>query len=153
MSTSPTSSSAARRTTATRCPNEVEACRKYLLRQIELIDPKLIVTLGRYSLAWFFPRDSISKVHGHAAASWDGATSIHMYHPAAALHAGNLRKVIEEDFAQIPAALEKARESQAVAVSAARSSPPPSRGGSSSYHGRERCGSSPWAAWGRSART
>ncbi len=99
-------------------PNEVEACRKYLLRQIELIRPHLIVTLGRFSLAWFFPRDSIGKAHGKLR-RLGNQHLYHVYHPAAALHAGNLRKVIQEDFARIPAALEKARESQAAAVNAA----------------------------------
>jgi uracil-DNA glycosylase family 4 len=96
-------------------PNEVEACRKYLLRQIELIRPRLIVTLGRFSLAWFFPRDSIGKAHGQLR-RLGNQYLYHVYHPAAALHAGNLRKVIQEDFARIPAALEKARESQAAAM-------------------------------------
>lgn len=91
-------------------PTEIEACRKYLRRQIELIKPRLIVTLGRYSLAWFFPRDSIGKVHGQVRVR-DGTYFLHMYHPAAALHAGNMRRVIEEDFRKIPAALEKARQS------------------------------------------
>jgi len=89
-------------------PNEVEACRPYLLRQIELINPRLIVTLGRFSLAWFFPRDSIGKVHG-SLRRLGNRCFFHVYHPAAALHAGNLRKVIQDDFAKIPAALEKAR--------------------------------------------
>ena len=96
-------------------PTEVEACRKYLLRQIELIRPKLIVTLGRFSLAWFFPKDSISRAHGQLRKLGD-QYYYHLYHPAAALHAGNLRKVIQEDFSRIPAALAKARESEAVAV-------------------------------------
>jgi DNA polymerase len=96
-------------------PNEVEACRKYLLRQIELINPKLIVTLGRFSLAWFFPNDRIGKVRGQLRRLGD-RHFYHVYHPAAALHAGNLRKVIQEDFSRIPAALAKARESEAVAV-------------------------------------
>jgi DNA polymerase len=99
-------------------PNEVEACRKYLLRQIELIRPRLIVTLGRFSLAWFFPRDSIGKVHGQLRRLGD-QHFYHVYHPAAALHAGNLRKVIQEDFARIPAALAKARDAEAVAVAVA----------------------------------
>ncbi len=99
-------------------PNEVEACRKYLLRQIELIRPRLIVTLGRFSLAWFFPRDSIGKAHGQLR-RLGNQYLYHLYHPAAALHAGNLRKVIQEDFARIPAALEKARESQAAAMAVA----------------------------------
>jgi len=97
-------------------PAEIEACRKYLRLQIEKIDPKLIVTLGRYSLAWFFPRDSISKVHGHLRRQ-NSMHYLHMYHPAAALHAGNLRKTIEDDFRRIPQALEKIRRvEQPVAV-------------------------------------
>jgi len=99
-------------------PNEIEACRKYLLRQIELINPTLIVTLGRFSLAWFFPRDSIGKVHGSLRRLAD-RHFYHLYHPAAALHAGNLRQTIKEDFSRIPAALQKARDSQPVAVGAA----------------------------------
>jgi DNA polymerase len=67
------------------------------------------VSLGRYSLAWFFPRDAISKVHGQAKVR-DGVYFIPMYHPAAALHAGNMRKVIEEDFLKIPAVLKRARQ-------------------------------------------
>jgi DNA polymerase len=90
-------------------PGEIDACRKHLQRQIELIQPKIIVSLGRYSLAWFSPRDAISKVHGQAKVK-DGVYFIPMYHPAAALHAGNMRKVIEEDFRKIPAVLERARE-------------------------------------------
>jgi len=89
-------------------PSEIEACRKYLQNQIELIRPRVIVTLGRYSLAWFFPKDTISKVHGHIRQR-DGIFFLHMYHPAAALHAGNLRKTILEDFKRVPEALEKAR--------------------------------------------
>lgn len=99
-------------------PNEVDACRKYLLRQIELIDPKLIVTLGRFSLSWFFPRDAISKVHGHLR-RLNGRHFMHMYHPAAALHAGNMRKVIQEDFLKLPAALEKVREATPALVTVA----------------------------------
>jgi DNA polymerase len=90
-------------------PGEIDACRKHLQRQIELIQPRIIVSLGRYSLAWFFPREAISKVHGQAKVR-DGVYFIPMYHPAAALHAGNMRKVIEEDFRKIPAVLERARE-------------------------------------------
>lgn len=93
-------------------PIEIEACRGYLRQQIDIIKPKLIVTLGRYSLAWFFPRDSISKVHG-VARERDGVFFMHMYHPAAALHAGNLRQTIVDDFRKIPGVLARARESAA----------------------------------------
>lgn len=108
-------------------PNEVEACRKYLLRQIEIIDPKLIVTLGRFSMAWFFPKDSISKVRG-TLRKLGNRHYYHVYHPAAALHAGNLRKVIQEDFSRIPAALARVRESQLVAVGAAAAAEPVAQG-------------------------
>ena len=90
-------------------PVEIDACRAYLQRQIEFIRPKLIVTLGRYSLAWFFPRDSISKVHGRLREQ-DGTHFLNMYHPAAALHAGNLRKVIVDDFQKIREALDQVRK-------------------------------------------
>jgi DNA polymerase len=97
-------------------PAEVEACKKHLDQQLELIKPKLLVTLGRYSLSWFFPRDSISKVHGHLRRQ-NGSYFLHMYHPAAALHAGNLRKTIEDDFRKIPQALAKISQAeQPVAV-------------------------------------
>ena len=90
-------------------PVEIEACRKYLDRQIDMIRPRVLVTLGRYSLAWFFPRDTISRVHGQIRER-DGIQFLHLYHPAAALHAGGLRKVIEDEFRRIPAALERARQ-------------------------------------------
>ncbi|MCH7483792.1 MAG: uracil-DNA glycosylase [Chloroflexi bacterium] len=98
-------------------PEEVDACRPYLLRQIELIDPTLIVTLGRFSLSWFFPRDSIGKVRG-SLRQMGGRHYYHVYHPAAALHNGNLRQVILDDFAKIPLTLEKIREGQPVAAAA-----------------------------------
>ena len=91
-------------------PGEIEACEKYLKRQIELIKPKVIVSLGRFSLVWFFPGDKISKGHGQVKVK-DGTYFIPIYHPAAALHAGNMRKVIEEDFKKIPAVLERASAS------------------------------------------
>ena len=90
-------------------PAEIEACRKYLQRQIELIKPRLIVTLGRYSLAWFFPKEAIGKVHGQLKGK-DDLHVLPMYHPAAALHAANMRRVIEEDFRKIPAVLEQAKQ-------------------------------------------
>jgi uracil-DNA glycosylase family 4 len=90
-------------------PTEVKACRRWLNRQIELINPRVIVTLGRYSLAQFFPGDAIGKAHGKARTK-DGIIYFSMYHPAAALHQGNLRKVITEDMLKIPPLLVQARE-------------------------------------------
>ena len=87
-------------------PDEISACRKWLDRQIELIKPKVIVTLGRYSMARYFPGGSISKLHGTSRLS-DGITYFAMYHPAAALHQGSLRKVLMEDMLKIPPLLER----------------------------------------------
>ena len=88
-------------------PDEIGACRKWLDRQMELIKPKMIVTLGRYSMARFFPGATISKVHGTARTS-EGVTYFAMYHPAAALHQGSLRGVIMEDMLKIPSFLTQA---------------------------------------------
>jgi DNA polymerase len=78
-------------------PVEMEACAPYLDRQIELINPKVIVTLGRFSMAKFFPGAKISAIHGQAKKVND-RTVVAMFHPAAALHQPALRQAIEEDF-------------------------------------------------------
>lgn len=80
---------------------ELEACGDYLERQIQSINPKVIVTLGRFSMARFLPNAKISAVHGQAV-QIRGRLIVPMYHPAAALHQGSLRPVIERDFAQLP---------------------------------------------------
>ena len=82
-------------------PEEVDSCKPYLDTQIDLISPKLIVTLGRHSMSWFFPGYAISKVHGKPRL-WNGITMCPMYHPAAALHNPNLRSVIQNDFKELP---------------------------------------------------
>lgn len=87
-------------------PREIEACRTWLDRQIEIIRPKVIVTLGRYSLARYFPNEGISKVHGKARKVGD-FVCYPMYHPAAALHQNSLRQMIEADMLQIPRVLDQ----------------------------------------------
>ena len=89
-------------------PGEILACRKWLERQIELIHPKMIVTLGRYSMAMFFPGKSISKIHG-TAQKRDNVIYYAMYHPAAGLHQQSLRHAIEEDMLKIPQLLAQAK--------------------------------------------
>ena len=81
-------------------PGEIQACSKWLDRQVELLQPKIIVTLGRYSMARYFPNQSISKIHGKAKKE-NNVILFPMYHPAAALHQGSLRKVIEADMLNI----------------------------------------------------
>jgi DNA polymerase len=88
-------------------PSEMRACRKWLDRQIELIQPKVVVTLGRYSLAQFFPGDAIGKVRGTARRK-QGQIYFAMYHPAAALHQQSLRRIIQEDMLKIPSLLAEA---------------------------------------------
>ena len=85
-------------------PTEISACRNWLNRQIELISPKIIVTLGRYSMDMFFPGKSISKIHG-TAQKRDGVIYFAMYHPAAALHQQSLREVLEADIRKLPSLL------------------------------------------------
>ena len=88
-------------------PSEIHNCRKWLERQIELICPKMIVTLGRYSMAMFFPDKSISKIHGTAQKRGD-VIYYAMYHPAAALHQQSLHQAIETDMLKIPSLLAQA---------------------------------------------
>ena len=82
-------------------PDEIQACCRWLDRQIELIQPSMIITLGRYSLMRYFPRENISKVHGKPRREGD-VVYYPMYHPAAALHQGKLRQVIQADMIRIP---------------------------------------------------
>jgi len=82
-------------------PEEIEACRLYLDRQVKLLRPKVIVTLGRYSMARAFPNAKISQIHGQPR-KMGSVLYIPMYHPAAALHQPSLRRTIEDDFRKIP---------------------------------------------------
>jgi uracil-DNA glycosylase family 4 len=88
-------------------PQEIEACNQYLERQIHAINPKVIVTLGRYSMNRFLPNAKISDIHGQAM-NVKGRLVVAMYHPAAALHQRSLRPVIEKDFSQLPDLITKA---------------------------------------------
>ncbi len=82
-------------------PDELAACDDYLERQIRIINPKVIVTLGRYSMAKFLPNAKISVVHG--TPKWvNGRLIVPMYHPAAALHQGSLKPHVEADFKRLP---------------------------------------------------
>ena len=90
-------------------PVEIESCRKWLDRQIDIINPQMIITLGRYSLARYFPSESIGKVHGKPR-KLGGVIYYPMYHPAAALHQGSLRRMIEADMLRIPQILTQSRD-------------------------------------------
>lgn len=87
-------------------PEEIEAFKPFLKQQIEIIQPKLIVFLGRHSMNVFLPELRISEAHGRAFKR-DGNVYMPLYHPAAALYNGGMRKTLLEDFAGIPRLLKK----------------------------------------------
>jgi len=92
-------------------PSEISNCRHWLDSQIEIIKPRMIVTLGRYSMARYFPGKSISKIHG-TAQKQEGVIYYAMYHPAAALHQTSLKLAIEADMLKIPKLLAEANRVQ-----------------------------------------
>lgn len=87
-------------------PEEIAACQGFLRAQIALIQPKLIVCLGRHSMNYFLPGLKISHVHGQPK-RLGNQVYLPLYHPAAALHNGSLRSTLEEDFQRIPAIMNK----------------------------------------------
>ncbi len=96
-------------------PEEIEAYKPYLDGIIRIISPKLVVTLGRFSMGKFLPSALISRVHGRAfSVNFDGldVVVVPMYHPAAALRNGDIMVKIREDFLGLPAILEKARSAK-----------------------------------------
>ncbi len=97
-------------------PDEIKACKPLLDRQLELIQPKLVVTLGRFSMARAFPKARISRIHGRPR-KIGGVLYYPMYHPAAALHQPSLRSTIKEDMLRIPELLQQ--------VAQIAESPPP----------------------------
>ncbi|MBM3231099.1 uracil-DNA glycosylase [Candidatus Peregrinibacteria bacterium] len=96
-------------------PEEKEQCMPWLKLEIALIKPKVIVPLGRHSLGHFFTKMSISTAHGNAqklthstgSGQTDDVTIFPIYHPAAALHNGNLRQALFDDFQNLKKHLEE----------------------------------------------
>jgi len=90
-------------------PEELEACNPYLEKQLQIINPKVIVTLGRYSMARFIPQAKISEIHGQPV-NVKGMLIVPFFHPAAALHRPSLRPAVEEDFAKLPDLIRNAQQ-------------------------------------------
>jgi len=90
-------------------PDEIEACRPYLDKQIELVRPRVIVTLGRFSMQRYFPGASISRIHGQPKRVGN-VIYYPMFHPAAALHQPRWRTLLDEDILKIPGLLSKLDE-------------------------------------------
>jgi uracil-DNA glycosylase len=90
-------------------PDEIHTCTgNYLQRQIEIVNPSIIVTLGRHSMGLFFKGAKITQIHGQMRQVGERFV-IAMYHPAAALHQQSLKSVLMQDFARLPELLEEAR--------------------------------------------
>lgn len=92
-------------------PEELNACNEYLERQIAAINPLIIVTLGRYSMARYMANVRISDVHGKARWVQDRLI-VPMFHPAAALHQPSLKNAILDDFSQLPELINQARQNR-----------------------------------------
>jgi len=93
-------------------PEELKACSPYLERQLQAINPKVIVTLGRFSMARFIPHAKISEMHGQPIKA-KGKLIVPFYHPAAALHRPSLKSVVEKDFATLPELIKNAEQAPA----------------------------------------
>lgn len=94
-------------------PEELEAFKPYVDKQIEIIDPKIIVTLGRFSMGKFLPNIKISQVHGKPKYIFFAGKKrvlIPMYHPAAALRGTTMLQNFQSDFTLIPKVLKKLKE-------------------------------------------
>jgi DNA polymerase len=103
-------------------PEELSACNEYLERQIAAINPKIIITLGRFSMGKYMPGAKISSVHGQMQRVSDRFV-IAMFHPAAALHQAALKPAIQKDFSQLPKLLEQVRAALKRSASVAQEEP------------------------------
>ncbi|NVN97251.1 uracil-DNA glycosylase [Candidatus Nomurabacteria bacterium] len=93
-------------------PKEKEDCNEWLINELKIISPKLIVFLGRHSMTRFFPMEKISDLHGKLLIKsipelGKKQAFLPLYHPAAALYNGGMRETLIKDFNKIPKALEK----------------------------------------------
>jgi uracil-DNA glycosylase len=100
-------------------PDEIAACAPFLRRQLEVLDPAVVVTAGKHSLNVFMPGERIGRVHGTSrptdpATGAGEALTFAMYHPAFALYDGSNRGTLLDDIAGLPGTLEAARSRRVV---------------------------------------
>lgn len=91
-------------------PEEKKAFWPYLVRQLDVIQPKLVVTLGRHSMEYFLPAQKISQIHGQPKRITFGERKqvvMPLFHPAAALYNGAMKQTLIDDFSRIPVVLSK----------------------------------------------
>lgn len=90
-------------------PDEKKAFWPYLLKQLQIIQPRVVITLGRHSMEYFLPDAKISQIHGQAKRIQfgdDKLVIVPLYHPAAALYNGSLRQTLIDDFLNVPTVIE-----------------------------------------------
>jgi uracil-DNA glycosylase family 4 len=95
-------------------PEEKKAFWPYLLKQIQIIQPKVVITLGRHSMEYFLPDMKISQIHGQPKRikfGDDKLVIVPLYHPAAALYNGSLRQTLIDDFLNVPKIIESIKKS------------------------------------------
>jgi len=101
-------------------PDEIAACEPHLFRQIELIQPKLVATLGNFATKLLSGKPlGITRVHGQEQEVMLGASRVllyPLYHPAAALYTPSMLKVLEQDFARVPELIARAEAAVPVAI-------------------------------------
>jgi uracil-DNA glycosylase family 4 len=95
---------------------ELAACDDYLTRQVEIVNPRIIVTLGRYSMRRWFDTGTITKIHGKISNIGHGRVAMAMFHPAAALRNPTWRIAFEQDLATLPGLIERAKNADAAAA-------------------------------------
>jgi len=91
-------------------PEEKKAFWPYLLKQLQVIEPKVVITLGRHSMEYFLPDMKISQIHGQPKRIQFGdhkLVIVPLYHPAAALYNGSMRQTLIDDFLLVPKVIEK----------------------------------------------
>jgi len=103
-------------------PDEIAACAPYLQRQLEVLDPAVVVTLGRFSMGHFRPGERITQIHGTAVTAPPetgarDALAFALFHPAAALRSTDVERQSFDDFARLPSVLVDARRRRAPAPS------------------------------------
>jgi len=110
-------------------PDELAACEPHLFRQIELIEPTLVATLGNFATKLLSGKPAgITRVHGHEQEVTLGTRTVSLYplyHPAAALYTPSMLKVLEEDFARIPELLERTQDVDDIEAPSAERQPEP----------------------------
>ncbi len=96
-------------------PEELESCAAYLERQVALVNPRIIVTLGRFSMRRWFPDASITRVHGKVRNIGLGRVAMAMFHPAAALRNPQWRVEFEQDMQSLPGLIARAQRANEAA--------------------------------------